>query len=118
VTLMEVLVAVPVLAIGILAIASALTLAHGGVVSGGGQSKATNYARQQIESLKNLAFDPGPTGPVTDSPERGVTRTWSIAPVAGTAAPNRLARITVTVGWQNPAGAAQGISLETMRAEQ
>jgi len=118
VTLVEVLVAVPVLAIGILAVASALTLAHGGVVTGGGQSKATNYARQQIEMLKNRAFDAGPTGPTSDTPEQGVTRTWSIAPVAGTVAPNRVARILVSVSWQNPAGTAQSIAIETMRAEQ
>jgi Tfp pilus assembly protein PilV len=124
VTLVEVLVAVPVLAIGILAVASALTLAHGGVVTGGGQSKATNYARQQIEMLKNRAFDAGPTGPTgptsptSDTPDQGVTRTWSIAPVAGTVAPNRVARILVSVSWQNPAGTAQSIAIETMRAEQ
>jgi len=56
--------------------------------------------------------------PTTDTPERGVTRTWSIAPVAGTAAPNRVARILVSVRWENPAGTAQSIAIETMRAEQ
>lgn len=116
-TLVEVLLAIPILAIGILAVLGTLTVGFVQVAQSGGESKATSYARQQLEQLKNQAFNAGPVGPTTDTPEPGITRTWRITPVAGFAAPNALARITVAVQWKAGAGAAQGITLETMRSQ-
>lgn len=116
-TLVEILLALPILVIGLLAVLTTMTLGMVQVSTSGGQSKATAYARQRMEQLKNAAFDPGPTGPTADAPEAAVTRTWTVAPVGGFAAPNAVARITVVVSWQNGSGTAQSITLETMRAQ-
>ncbi len=121
ITLMEVLIAIPILVIGILAVMSTLTVGFVDVAMSGGQAKATTYARQQIEMFKNQAFTVGPIN-AADVPEPGMTRTWTIAQVGATPAPNRLARITVTVTWRPGAtgadtGTPQSITLETMRAE-
>ena len=81
----------------------------------GGQSKATAYAQQMLEQLKNQTFNPGPLNQ-TDTPEPGYTRTWTIAQEPGTNPPNRLARIQVTVVWTR-GDRSQTVTLETMRAE-
>lgn len=115
-TLIEVLIAMAILTLGLAALMIALSTGHSDVVASGGQSKATAYARQILEQLRNQPFDPGPTNG-TDTPEPEVTRTWSITPVGATVAPNRLARITVTVTWRTGSARLQNIVLETMRAE-
>src|SRR5262245_66558321 len=95
-TLAEVLLAVTFLAMALVALLSMLTHGSVSVVAGGGQSKATAYARQMMEQLKNQPFVAGPsTG--TDSPEAGITRSWTITPTGATPAPHRLATIQVTV---------------------
>ena len=117
-TLMEVLLAVTFLGIALVALLSMLTQGSVSVVAGGGQSKATAYARQMMEQLKNQPFVAGPsTG--TDSPEAGITRSWTITPTGATPAPNRLATIQVTVLVDRATGTlgAQNITLTTMRAE-
>lgn len=114
-TLPEILIAVAILTIGLLAVVSMLSAGFTDVVVSGGQSKATSYARQQIELLKNQPFV-ATLAATTDTPEAGVTRTWQIALVSGVT-PNRLARITVTVTWQTGAGPGQQVIVETMRAE-
>ncbi len=81
----------------------------------GGQSKATAYAQQMLEQLKNQTFNAGPLNQ-TDTPEPGYTRTWTIAQEPGTNPPNRLARIRVTVVWTR-GDRSQTVTLETMRAE-
>jgi len=115
-TLPEILIAVAILTIGLLAVVSMLSAGFTDVVVSGGQSKATSYARQKIEELKNQAFV-ATLAATTDAPEAGVTRTWSIAQVGATVTPNRLARITVTVTWQTGAVPGQQVIVETMRAE-
>ena len=115
-TLPEILIAVAILTIGLLAVVSLLSAGFTDVVVSGGQSKATSYARQKIEELKNQAFVATLVA-TTDTPEAGVTRTWSIAQVGPTVAPNRLARLTVTVTWQTGASPGQQVIVETMRAE-
>lgn len=119
-TLPEILIAVAILTIGLLAVVSMLSAGFTDVVVSGGQSKATSYARQQIEMLKNQPFV-ATLAATTDTPEAGVTRTWSIAQVlfgdSRDVAPNRLARITVTVTWQTGASPGQQVIVETMRAE-
>lgn len=114
-TLPEILIAVAILTVGLLAVVSMLSAGFTDVVASGGQSKATSYARQKIEELKNQAFV-DTVALTTDTPEAGVTRTWQIALVSGTT-PNRLARITVTVNWASGSGSGQQIIVETMRAE-
>ena len=79
------------------------------------------YAQQKLEELKNQPFTPGPFDN-SDNPEvveAEHTRSWTINQVAGTTAPNRLARINVTVIWSETGSTSppQAVTLETMRAE-
>jgi prepilin-type N-terminal cleavage/methylation domain-containing protein len=113
-TLIEVLIAASILAVGLLALVSAFPIGYVDVTVSGGQSKATAYGQQMLEQLKNQGFNPGPDNG-NDAPEAAYARSWSITPVAGTVAPNRLARINVTVQWGG--NRPQTVALETMRAE-
>ena len=115
-TLVEVLIAMTIMVVGLLGLMSALSAGHLNVVTSGGQSKATTYARQQLEQLKNQPFNPGPAAGA-NTPEAGFNRTWTIVPVGPTLLPNRLARITVTVTWRAGWLQPQNATLETMRAE-
>lgn len=114
-TLVEVLIAAAILAVGLLALVSAFPVGYVDVTTSGGQSKATAYAQQMLEQLKNQPFTPSAAAQ-TDTPEANYTRTWSITQEPGTNAPNRLARIQVTVAYTG-GGRPQTITLETMRAE-
>ncbi len=127
-TLAEVLVDVAILTIGLLSVVGMISSGFSGVVVSGGQSKATSYARQKLEELKNRCYNNGTTcGDATypasngnDTPEAGITRGWTVAQAGATVAPNRLSRITVTVTWTSGAsgpGGGQQVIMETMRAE-
>lgn len=127
-TLIEVLIAAAILAVGLLALVSAFPIGYVDVAVSGGQSKATAYAQQKLEELKNQAFSvafnncplPRPIIPrvvlAEAMPNDGTyTRCWTITQEPGTNPPNRLARITVTVNWGGDR--PQQVELETMRAE-
>jgi len=116
-TLIEVLIASAILAVGLLALLSAFPVGYVDVNVSGGQSKATAYAQQTVERLRNMAFQSlldNPAG--SDTPEAGYTRDWTIEVVGDTLTPNRLVRIEVTVDWTR-GDRPQRVTLETMRAE-
>lgn len=129
-SLIEVLIASAILAVGLLALLSAFPIGYVDVNVSGGQSKATAYAQQMMERLKNLPFQDlldNPAG--NDTPEVNYTRTWNICPVGDpspspcfdddedeTLAPNRLVRIQVTVAYTG-GGRPQTVRLDSMRAE-
>jgi len=115
-TLPEVLIAIAILTVGLLAVMSMLSSGFSDVVVSGGQSKATSYARQKVEELRNQPFVVT-LAQQTDTPETGVTRTWQIAQVGATVTPNRLARITVIVTWTGGSTGGQQVILEAMRSE-
>src|SRR5947208_11715506 len=81
ITLAEVLIAVAILTIGLLAVVGMLSSGFSNVVVSGGESKATSYARQKLEELKNRCYNNGttcadPTFPAStgaDTPEGGIT---------------------------------------------
>ena len=128
-TFIEVLIAAAILAVGLLALVSVFPVGYVDVTVSGGQSKATAYAQQMLEQLKNQPFNPGtPAFNGNDVPvlspgpplvlDNAYARTWWIQEVVlvpPTVAPNRLARITVTVTWGGDR--PQTVALETMRAE-
>ena len=123
-TLPEVLIAMAVMAIALLAMLPMLTTGFDAVATGGSSSKATAYANQLMEQIKNEAVSPAtnltcPNSPNPDAPEPGISRTCAVAPVGATTSPNRLWRVTVTVTVNQTAGTtgSPGIKLETMRAE-
>ena len=129
-TLVEVLVAVAIIAIALVALLSMVSQGSLNVYAGGRQSKATAYARQLLEQLKNQSLGPAPCTPPapltgcfppangTDTPEQGVVRQWTITQTPPTVFPNRLWAITVSVGVnQAQAVVGQSITAWTMRAE-
>jgi Tfp pilus assembly protein PilV len=111
------LIAASILAVGLLGVISMFPTGYSDVVFSGGESKATAYAQQMLEQLKNQPFTVNGTG--TDTLESSeFARTWTITQVAGSpAAPNRLANIVVTVTWGGRGTRPLNVALETMRAE-
>lgn len=129
-TLIEALIALVILTVGLVALPALLSQSFLNVYFGGAESKATSYARQIVEQLKSQPINapcnppvplagcfPPPNG--NDTPEAGITRTWTVAQVGATIAPNRLWQITVTVdaNQSGPAVGTRRIAIETMRAE-
>lgn len=129
-TLIEVLIALVILTVGLVALPALLSRSLLNVYFGGEESKATSYARQIVEQLKNQPINlpcnppaplvgcfPPPNG--GDTPEAGIARTWTVAQVGATTAPNRLWQITVTVdaNQSGPAVGTRHIEIQTMRAE-
>ena len=121
-TLIEVLIAAAILAVGLLALVSAFPIGYVDVTVSGGQSRATSYAQAMMEQLKNQPFPaalpvngndvPQITAGV---PDAAYTRTWNVTQEPGTNPPNRLARVRVTVQWGGDR--PQTVILESMRAE-
>jgi Tfp pilus assembly protein PilV len=118
-TLMEVLIAMTFIAVALLALLGMLSTGYNSVAAGGSESKATDYGRQQIEFLKNVAVADARFANGNDTPETGVARSWTVAQVGATVTPNRLWRLTVTttVTQTGRTTGSPGITLETMRAE-
>jgi len=131
-SLIEVLIAAAILAVGLLALVSAFPIGYVDVTASGGQSRATSYAQSMMEQLKNQPFPAAFPVNGADVPDitPGVddvqyTRTWNIClidlcpppppPGLPTVAPNRVARVRVTVQWGG--GRPQTVILESMRAE-
>lgn len=113
-----------VLLVALLTLLAMIAAGFVNVTAGGGQSKATAYARQKIEELRSQPINAPcpaqgcfPPADGTDSPEAGVGRSWTIAQVGPTGPPNRLWRITVSVNWRTGSQVPQSIAVETMRAE-
>lgn len=120
-SLVEVLIASALLAFALVGIMSVIPTAYVDVVASGSESKAMAYAQQKLEELKNQSFTPGPFDNSDNAEvlEAEYTRSWTINQVGGTTAPNRLARISVTVTWSVTGSTSQPqtVTLETMRAE-
>ena len=114
-SLVEILVAMAILVVGLIAVLNAVNSGYLNVVLGVSQARAATYGRQLFEQFKNQPFTVGPTSG-SDTPASGITRSWTIAQVGATPAPNRLARITVTIDF-NSGSSRQTLQFETMRAE-
>ena len=114
-TLVEILVAITILVVGLIAVLSAVNSGYLNVVLGVSQARAATYGRQLLEQFKNQPFTVGPASG-SDTPAPGIARNWTIAQVGATPAPNRLARITVSVDF-NSGPSRQTLQFETMRAE-
>ena len=111
-TLLEILVAVTVLCVGLLAVAVMFPTSSSNIDYGGKMSKATALAQEKIEEFRNTSFDSIASG--NDAPT-GFTRTWSISD-AGTT-PFRLRTVTVTVSWPSALGRPHNVVLQSFIAE-
>ena len=95
-SLLEMLVAVTILAVGLLAVAGLQATAIKGNFHGGSTSRATALAEDRIEELRNTDYDAisyAPNPFVETNLEKIYTRETFIAPLSD------LKRITVTVRW-------------------
>jgi prepilin-type N-terminal cleavage/methylation domain-containing protein len=93
-TLLEILVAVTVLCVGLLAVAVMFPTSSGNMDYGGNISQATALAQEKIEEFRNTPFASITGG--NDSPT-GYTRTWTVADAGSP--PFRLRTVTVTLSW-------------------
>jgi prepilin-type N-terminal cleavage/methylation domain-containing protein len=109
-TLIEILVAVVILAVGVGGIAALQVKNVRTTGFNKDASIATGLAQKKIEDLKNTVFDSivSNTTGVMDS---GMTVTWNVA-TTGTA-PNRYKDVTVTIAW----GANRNLSCYTIITE-
>jgi type IV pilus modification protein PilV len=80
-TLAEVLVALPIITIGLLALLSAIPLSTYAIQEGSQTSTATFLANQRLEQLRNAQWVA--TCPVTADTQLGVSASSSAAPTAG-----------------------------------
>ena len=117
-TIIEVLIAVAIFSIGILAIASLQLSTAGNVKSGNLVTQATMLARDKIEMLKRVAdVTTLSNGSETDIDAQGTPggifdRSWIISnPLGGIGTNTR--QITVTVSW-NHKGESRSIDLSTI----
>ena len=111
--LIEVMVALGILAFGILAIASMQEASLLGTSRAFGVTDGTTVAMDQMERLITRAYthtdlNQGNHGPVTSG---RYTTTWTV----NEDAPNRIKTITVTVTWNEAGGAAKSTTLTCIK---
>ena len=110
-TLLEVLIAVSIFAIGILAVASMQLTSIQGNAFGNEMTAATFLAQAQLERMKSVAdvstlvTNVDPDNPMDENEDSGVAgaiynRSWTVA--AGPSADSR--QVTVTVNWSSGMG--------------
>jgi len=98
-SLVEVLVAMTILAIGLLALAGLQVTAIRGNLHGGTISQATALAEEQVELIRDmdyadvLAIDPSPESPINNIYIRSTSVDDLPTPISD------LKRVTVTVSW-------------------
>ena len=113
-TIIEVLLAASVLTIGLVGVLGVFPTGYMDMVASGGQTRASAYAAQKIEELRNEVFGTLANG--NDSLQgTEYARSWTVQ-ITGTPG-NRLAQITVTVNWSGRASRPQSVTIETRRAE-
>ena len=110
-TLLEILLAVTVLCVGLLAVALMFPTSSGNINYGGDMSQATALAQEKIEEFRNTTFASITGG--NDAPA-GYARTWTVSDAGST--PFRLRTVTVTVSWTAP-GRPGNVVLQTFVAE-
>jgi prepilin-type N-terminal cleavage/methylation domain-containing protein len=115
-TMMELVVAVGVIGTVLLGIAGVFIVSYTNVDHGGRVTRATTYAHQKVEELRNTAFSvlvANPTG--SDVPESAFTRTWTVTPTG--ASPARIADVQVDVGFLSQTGRPATVQIRSQIAE-
>ena len=114
-TLIEVVVATGVIGTVLLALTGVFLTSYTNVDYGGRVTRATEYAHQKAEDLRNTPFAAITNPPFSDVPETAFTRTWTVT-LAGTS-PNQLATVTVTVSFLNQTGRPSSVQVVSQIAE-
>ncbi len=112
-TLIEVVVAAGIIGTVLLALTGVFLTSYTNVDYGGRVTRATEYAHQKAEDLRNTPFDTLAGG--SDVPETAFTRSWTVS-MAGTS-PNRLGTVTVTVSFLSQTGRPSSVEIATQIAE-
>ena len=112
-TMMELMVAVGVIGTVLLGIVGVFIVSYTNVDHGGRVTRATTYAHQKVEELRNTAFGLLANG--TDVPEPAFTRTWTVA-VTG-ASPARIAAVQVDVSFLSQTGRPATVQIRSQIAE-
>ena len=127
-TLLETMVALGILAFGLLAVVGLFVAAVGGTAQGGRMTEAVSLAQQKMEDFKTIPYPKisnigesdateipantniGPSGQA-DDPHKFYTRTWTVTENAAL----QLKTITINVKWTSK-GKDHVITLSTKRA--
>lgn len=128
----ELLLAMAILAVALIAVSAMFLFASSNVDYSGGTLQATALAQRRLEQIRNLPFsalagmvtatNPPATPPSTEEVVVGAhqttltVRTW-VQLVPGTATPRREATATVIVSWMESVGGAKSLRLDTLVAE-
>ena len=102
-TLLEVVVAMTILTIGLLAVASMQTTSIRGNVTAGSRAEGMTWAQDRVEDLMALPYDAIPMGTTNDWEDEYMISS-TVSSVSGV--PN-VRRLTVRVTWFNPGGEKQ-----------
>lgn len=112
-TLVEVMVALVILAIALAWLAPLIIIAMHGTRRGGDLTQATTAAQDKLEEFRNKSYTyllDNPTGQDTLS---GVVRSWTIAEEPGH---EGLVRIALDLSWQDQEGDDHQIQFVTLQA--
>ncbi len=112
---MEVVVAIGVIGTVLLALTGTFLTSYTNVDYGGRLTRASEYAHQKAEDLRNTPFANLTNPPLNDVPETAFTRTWAVT--LADASPNRLATVTVTVSFLSQTGRPSTIQVVSQIAE-
>ena len=112
-TLVEVMVAMIILAIALAWLAPMLVVAMRGNRLGGDLTAASTVAQDKIEELRNVSYSYLLANPTGQDTVGKMARDWAITEEGGQ---DGLARIVITVSWQDDKGNDHQEQFETMRA--
>jgi len=114
-SLIELMVTVAILSMAVLGIFLAFSNARMGMAVGRDITVATNYARGEMETIKNEPFETLSTEGPTDYTEGKFSISTTITnEVIGGIARNNLKRVTTTVSWDDRKGRSREVKLEML----
>jgi prepilin-type N-terminal cleavage/methylation domain-containing protein len=106
-TLIEVMIALVLLAVGMLAFAGLEIVAIRNTAFSKDYGKANTYAQQKVEELKGAAWDSVSTG--SDTLETRFTRTWTVTETEA----DIMKTVAVSVTWVDPSSGTKRVNLQT-----
>jgi Tfp pilus assembly protein PilV len=111
--MMELVVAVGVIGTVLLGIAGVFIVSYTNVDYGGRVTRATTYAHQKAEELRNTSFALLASG--KDVPETAFSRAWTVS--TSGASPSRIADVQVDVRFLSQTGRPSVVQIQSQIAE-
>ena len=103
-SIVEVIVAAGVIAVGILALTSLFPVSSDNLVASAGTTAAVTVGNQKIEELRNVGFPPVGGNDNKTVENTTYTRTWTVTGVNDFLAPNRRVTVSLAVTWPGRLG--------------